>query len=89
MSYSDGSLVMWIRNRLVNVYGESSKADFVTRLEEIATKLGTEFGPDNVDEPSQYMMVPREHVIDGTDFVYIMKRNLPDQLGGKRKRKNK
>lgn len=87
MSYSDGDLVMWIRNRVVNTYGESPLTDFVQRLTEIGEKLGADFGPIDIDEPSTCLMVPREHIIDGGEFFYVMKRNMPEVFRQKRKGK--
>lgn len=58
MSYSDGDFLMWIRNRLVNVYGESPNTDFVLRLQQISEKQSGEhrFGPEDVDEQDRGLL---------------------------------
>lgn len=86
MTYSDGEFLMWMRNRLVNSYGESTSTDFVQRLEQIAQLLGTGFGPIDSDELSYYLMVPRHRVIDAPEFIYVMKRDMPEEFRKKRKR---
>jgi hypothetical protein len=87
MAYSDGDIVMWIRNRLVTQYGESPGVDFVDRLAEIAEKLGTTLEVAELDGEPYYMTFPREHIIDGGAFVYVMKSKLPEHYPKKRKGK--
>jgi hypothetical protein len=74
----DGDFLMWVRDRLVNIYGEPAHVDFVLQLERIANDIGAQHKPFNSDEESRYVMIRREDIIEANkDYCTILKRDLP------------
>jgi hypothetical protein len=83
--HRDGDFLIWLRDRLVNIYGEPANVDFVLRLEGIANSLGAQRHPFDSDEESRYVLIRREDIIEANkDYYTIRKRDLPKP----RKRKN-